>query len=72
MKNLLSLYALTKSLTFWLFILLVIAGLFLPSAMMDGYGKFAASLILFSLGFEICRLFNINIGDIILYLQGLC
>ena len=62
MKNLLSLYALTKSLTFWLFILLVIAGLFLPSAMMDGYGKFAASLILFSLGFEICRLFNINLG----------
>ena len=60
MKNLLSLYALTKSLTFWLFILLVIAGLFLPSAMMEGYGKFAAALILFSLGFEICRLFNIN------------
>jgi len=30
--------------------------------MMDGYGKFAASLILFSLGFEICRLFNINLG----------
>ena len=62
MKNLLSLYALTKSLTFWLFILLVIIGLSLPSAMMDGYGKFAAALILFSLGFEICRLFNINIG----------
>ena len=62
MKNLLSLYALTKSLTFWLFILLVIIGLSLPSSMMDGYGKFAAVLILFSLGFEICRLFNINIG----------
>ena len=62
MKNLLSLYALTKSLTFWQFILLVIVGFFLPSAMMDGYGKFAAALILFSLGFEICRLFNINIG----------
>ena len=63
MKNLLSLYALTKSLTFWLFILLVIIGLSLPSAMMEGYDKFAAALILFSLGFEICRLlFNINIG----------
>ena len=62
MKNLLSLYALTKSLTFWLFILLVIIGLSLPSVMMEGYGKFAAALILFSLGFEICRLFNINIG----------
>ncbi|MEE3350175.1 MAG: hypothetical protein VZR09_09070, partial [Candidatus Gastranaerophilaceae bacterium] len=62
MKNLLSLYALTKSLTFWLFILLVIIGLSLPSSMMEGYGKFAAALILFSIGFEICRLFNINIG----------
>jgi len=62
MKNFLSLYALTKSLTFWLFILLVIIGLSLPSSMMEGYGKFAAALILFSLGFEICRLFNINIG----------
>lgn len=61
MKNLLSLYALTKSLTFWLFILLVIIGLSLPSSMMEGYGKFAAALILFSLGFEICRLFNINL-----------
>lgn len=62
MKNLISLYALTKSLTFWLFIILVLIGLILPSAMMEGYGKFAAVLLLFSIGFEICRLFNIHIG----------
>ena len=67
MKNLLSLYTLTKSLTFWLFILLVIVGFFLPSAMMDGYGKFAAALILFSLGFEICRLFNINLAYYLIF-----
>lgn len=67
MKNLLSLYALTKSLTFWLIILLVIIGLSLPSSMMEGYGKFSAALILFSLGFEICRLFNINLAYYLLF-----